>query len=108
MRGLHVLLRKRCGIFGERRLLDDEGKCEEVHEERKAADVKTHAHTECLREQTAEQRSDDAARRERTLHDAERKAKPLRRCIECHNGKIHRPKPRCKTLKYPNEDELLR
>ena len=108
MGGRHILRRKRRSVFWERRLFDDEGKCEEVHEECKAANVKTRAHTKRLREETAEQRSDDAACRERALHDAERKAKSLRRCIECHNGKIHWPKPRRKTLKYPDEDELLR
>ena len=82
---------KRCGLFRHRRFFDDKRKGKKVDEECQTADIEARAHPEQLREDTAEQRPDDAARRERALHDAEGETEPLLRRVERHDRKIHRP-----------------
>ena len=96
-----------CTVLRHRRLLDDEGECEKIDEEREPADVEAHAHTERLREHTAEQRPNDTARRQRALHDAEGETEPLTRRVERHDREIHRPETRRKALKEANEHQLL-
>ena len=85
------LRRERCGLLRHRRLFDDKGECEEVDEERQTADIEARAHPEQLCEDAAEQRPHDTARRERALHDAEGEAEFFLRCVERHDGEIHRP-----------------
>ena len=85
------LRRERRGLLRHRRLFDDKGECEEVDEERQTADIEARAHPEQLCEDAAEQRSHDTARRERALHDAEGEAEFFLRCVERHDGEIHRP-----------------
>ena len=68
---IRVFLRLRRFIRRGGRLLDEECECEEVDKECRGADVKARAHTERFREHAAEEGTDDAARSQCALHDAE-------------------------------------
>lgn len=96
------------GFLGDGRLLDDEGEDQEVREESSSGEEEGVAHADGLGEDAAEQGPDDAASRQGALHDTEAEAEFLRRCVERHDGEVHRPEARGKALKQAHERELAR
>ena len=99
----------RCsGLLGDGRFLDDEGKDQEVREERGSGEEEGVAHADGFGEDAAEQGADDAAGRQGALHDAEAEADLLGWCIERHDGEVHRPEAGGKALEQAHERELAR
>lgn len=92
----------RCGRF-----FDDEGKDEEVREECCCSQEEGVAHADRLGEDAAEQGAYDAACSQGALHDAQAEAEPGGRGIECHDGEIHGPESRGKSLEQAHECQLF-
>ena len=74
-----------------RRFFNEEDEDDEVQEQGGRCQEKGHAHTEKLSQDTAKERSDNAAGCEGTLHDAQADAQFFGRCVNGHDGQFHRP-----------------